>query len=56
MVLVGSISEHWRGTGLGRPQEKLKGHAKAFYELFDKENGGKIDAVSLGISAERVSF
>jgi hypothetical protein len=57
LVLLGdSISEHWRGTSLGRPQDKLIGHAKAFQELFVKENGGKINAVSLGISAERVSF
>jgi lysophospholipase L1-like esterase len=47
------ITEHWNGTDLGREDSKLRGHNRVFRQLFNKKNGGKVDAVTLGIAAER---
>lgn len=57
MVLVGdSAIEHWNGLSVGRPVKKLNGIKRIFEEVFTEKGGGKINAVALGVSGDRVSL
>jgi lysophospholipase L1-like esterase len=56
LVMIGdSITEQWNGLSVGHPIAKYEGNAAVFQELFQMENGGKINAAALGISGDRVS-
>ena len=48
-----SITEHWLGTDLGNPTQKLENHSKVFNEMFTRDGGGAIDGIVLGIAGER---
>jgi hypothetical protein len=57
LVLVGgSLTEHWNGLSVGRPVDKRNGIKYVFEVVFTEEGGGKINAVALGISGDRVSL
>jgi hypothetical protein len=50
-----SITEHWNGKDLGNPNKDYAGAHEVFNEYFNKENGGKVSGLALGIGGDRVS-
>jgi hypothetical protein len=56
VVFLGdSITEGWRGTSFGHTNNpRLQGNLEVFESLFSTEQGGKFDAIALGISGDKV--
>ena len=54
VVLLGdSITDHWMGLSLGDPSKKFENITPVFQSLFQRENGGEIDGIELGLSGEK---
>jgi len=56
VVLLGdSIIEHWNGRSMGALDSHLNKIKNTFDELFQKENGGKVNGLALGITNDTSS-
>lgn len=55
VVLLGdSITEHWIGEAAGRKNNAYAENFKAFQKVLTRKGGGSVDAVALGIAADRI--
>lgn len=55
VVLLGdSITEHWIGEAAGRKNDAFAEHFNAFQTVLTRKGGGSIDAMALGIAADRI--
>lgn len=55
VVLVGdSITEMWNGRMMSGIYGNYDDNARAFQQLFQKERGGKVEGLALGIAGDQV--
>lgn len=53
-ILGDSIVEHFNGLDLGYTGGKWKANKRVFDKLFNRQNGGKVNGVALGIGGDRI--
>ena len=57
VVIYGdSITEHLQGTDLGTGFRRWIEHRKVFQRAFEKESGGLVDGLALGIGGDTVRY
>jgi lysophospholipase L1-like esterase len=55
VVLLGdSITEHWMGTTGGTTNSIYEENRRAFEQILTRKGGGTVDALALGIAADRI--